>query len=134
MSSLSPQQFPAGPNPFLLLVGGIDKGLSMLDENRRRKIKTAYLASRQRSGIYDEAMTAHKAHYKTISTPEYTNAPVPGYRVQKPITPESTGAPMPGELAKKTAIHPITGARVPRTPVKPRGKKPTPPGTKPKRK
>jgi hypothetical protein len=54
-------------------------------------------------------------------------------RQTKP-TPLPTGAPVPGTLKKSTAINPITGANVPRVPVKPKGAKPTAPGTRPKKK
>ena len=61
---------------------------------------------------------------QTKPTPQNTGAP----------NPSTTGAPVPGTLKNNTATNPITGAKVPRTPVKPKGAKPTAPGTKPKKK
>ena len=71
---------------------------------------------------------------QTKPTPQNTGAPMPGYRKRGAINPSTTGAPVPGTLKNNTATHPITGAKVPRTPVKPKGAKPTAPGTKPKKK
>jgi len=81
----------------------------------------------------NEASTMQVVHRAT-PTPENTGAPMPGYRKRGPINPSTTGAPMPGTLKNKTAIHPITGAKVNPVPVKPRGAKPTAPGTMPKKK
>jgi hypothetical protein len=46
----------------------------------------------------------------------------------------TTATPVAPATSIDTAIHPTTGMRVPRVPVKPKGAKPTPPGTKPKKK
>jgi hypothetical protein len=81
----------------------------------------------------NDASTMQVVHRAT-PTPENTGAPVPGYRKRGPINPSTTGAPMPGTLKTKTAIHPITGAAVNPVPVKRVGAKPTPAGTKPKKK
>jgi hypothetical protein len=40
---------------------------------------------------------------------------------------------MPGTLKTKTSVNPITQASVTSVPVKPKGAKPTPAGTKPKK-
>jgi hypothetical protein len=89
---------------------------------------------------YDTAM-AHQRHTeqtvltrKEKPTPANTGAPVPGYRKRGLINPSTTGAPVPGTLKNNTATNPITGAAVPRVPVKPKGAKPTAPGTRPKKK
>jgi hypothetical protein len=94
----------------------------------------------RRARHYDTAM-AHQRHTeqtvltrKEKPTPSNTGAPVPGYRKRGLINPSTTGAPVPGTLKNNTATHPITGEKVPRTPVKPKGAKPTAPGTRPKKK
>lgn len=108
--------------------------------NQYEKGLREYHYSREEQLLKD-TLAMHAAHEASLNvsrretpTPSTTGAPIPGYRVRQTPTPTSTGAPMPGTLKDKTAIHPITGARVPRTPVKPKGKKPTPPGVKPKKK
>jgi hypothetical protein len=80
-----------------------------------------------------ETATMMQTVHRATPTPENTGAPVPGYLKRGPINPSTTGAPVPGTLKTQTAIHPITGEKVTPVPVKPRGKKPTAPGTKPKK-
>lgn len=119
----------AGVNPFAVaqqwMANQYEKGL-----------REYHHAHQQR--VLEDALAMHEAHNvvqkQTTPTPATTGAPIPGYRTRQTPTPQSTGAPMPGTLKTMTATHPITGQRVPKTPVKPRGKKPTAPGTKPKKK
>jgi hypothetical protein len=82
--------------------------------------------------VRQTANTMQTVHRAT-PTPANTGAPVPGYLKRGPINPSTTGAPMPGTLKTKTATHPITGEKITPVPVKPRGNKPTAPGTKPKK-
>lgn len=62
---------------------------------------------------YREAMMAHQAHHNNLPTKSE----------EQPVTKPT---PM--------ATHPITGEQTPKVPVKPRGKKPTASGTRPKKK
>lgn len=127
---LNLSQFSGGPNPGLVGIAAIDKIVGMVGE-RKRMISKFERYQTKNTGHYDDAMTLQK---HTIPTPETTGAPIPMKDRRFIPTPENTGAPVPGTLAKNTAIHPITGQRVPKTPVKRSGYKPTPPGTKPKKK
>jgi hypothetical protein len=70
-----------------------------------------------------EEMPQDTATVRQTPTPANTGAPMPGYRQRTNITPQSTGAPMPKANTPQT----------PPVPVKPKGKKPTAPGTKPKK-
>ena len=123
--------FPAsGPNPFL--------AASQFLGNQYEKGVKRYVAV-EKSRILSDALAMHKAHTDGIvtretPTPGNTGAPIPGYRVRGPITPSTTGAPMPGTLKTKTSTNPVTGAAVKPLPIKPKGAKPTAPGTKPKQK
>lgn len=122
----------AGPNPFAIaqqwMTNQYEKGFREYHHAREKQ-------------LLEDTLAMHAAHEQALKvqpqekiTPDSTGAPVPK-KFQRTIpTPKSTGAPMPGTLKTMTAIHPITGAAVPRTPVKPKGKKPTAPGTKPKKK
>ncbi|CAB4179495.1 hypothetical protein UFOVP1033_142 [uncultured Caudovirales phage] len=60
-------------------------------------------------------------------TPENTGAPTPGYLKRGAINPSTTGAPMPGTLKNNASTK-----STPSVPVKPKGAKPTAPGTRPK--
>lgn len=125
MSNLSGVQFQSKDwNPFTAAAGLIDKLIPEPEKDKH----------------YSNAMV-QQSHTEQTSlvkqekpTPASTGAPVPGYRKRGPITPSTTGAPVPGTLKNNTATHPITGAKVPRVPVKPKGAKPTAPGTRPKKK
>ena len=117
-------------NPFTAAAGLLDELLPKPEKETK--------TNRQRH--YDTAMAHQRYTEQTVltrkekPTPENTGAPVPGYRKRGPINPSTTGAPVPGTLKNNTATHPITGEKVPRTPVKPKGAKPTAPGTRPKKK
>ena len=132
---LNSSQFSGGPNPVLMAVGALQAGLKTAESIGEKRAKLKRLEARvnernRKSSQYNDAMILQK---HTIPTPENTGAPVPKKSQRVIPTPANTGAPMPGALAKKTSIHPITGQPVPPVPVKRPGKKPTPPGTKPKR-
>ena len=77
-----------------------------------------------------DALALHQVHTDGVlnretPTPATTGAPIPGYRVRGPVNPSTTGAPVPGLKNTQT--------KTPTIPVKPIGKKPTAPGTKPKK-
>ena len=125
MSNLSGVQFQSKDwNPFTAAAGLIDK---LMPEPEKEKSYSNAMV--QQSHTEQTTLTKQEK-----PTPASTGAPMPGYRKRGPITPSTTGAPVPGTLKNNTAIHPITGAKVPRTPVKPKGAKPTAPGTRPKKK
>ena len=113
-------------NPFLWAASALPG--SKRPDNRDASQHEAYAEKVRQTAT--TMQTVHRAN----PTPENTGAPIPGYRKRGPINPSTTGAPVPGTLKTNTAIHPITQAKVPSVPVKPRGKKPTAPGTKPKSK
>ena len=73
--------------------------------------------------LFEPSPPAHTRTHIATPTPANTGAPMPGYRQRTNITPQSTGAPMPKANTPQT----------PPVPVKPKGKKPTAPGTKPKK-
>jgi len=115
-----------------------DWAVDRIESTLRSAKKTSYKKmllehEKYKQNKLDDASTMQVVHRAT-PTPENTGAPIPGYRKRGPINPSTTGAPMPGTLKNKTAIHPITGAKVNPVPVKPRGAKPTAPGTMPKKK
>jgi|FreactcultureFD7_1027221.scaffolds.fasta_scaffold04307_7 hypothetical protein len=80
---------------------------------------------------------AKRASYRKMKT-QY------GAHIQKHLDDASAIQNLPTETSNtippkpqgesKMSTHPITGAKVPTVPVKPRGAKPTPAGTKPKKK
>lgn len=126
MSNLSGVQFPSKDwNPFVAAGNFIDSILPKDKESDKHYSNSMV----QQSHTEQTALTRHDK-----PTPANTGAPVPGYRKRGPINPSTTGAPVPGTLKTQTATHPITGAKVPRVPVKPKGAKPTAPGTRPKKK
>ena len=118
-------------NPFYALSRAIGTQYAKGARQSRNMIMQQHLENAIVQQIHTEK-TALKRQDKP--TPASTGAPIPGYRKRGPITPSTTGAPVPGTLKNNTATHPITGAKVPRTPVKPKGAKPTAPGTRPKKK
>jgi hypothetical protein len=127
---MSSQSLSGGPNPFL--AAG-----NFIGNQYRKGIREQ--ESNLRADLLAKTLSMHEAHYKGLPlrekpTPANTGAPVPGYRKRGPITPSTTGAPMPGTLKDKTSIHPTTGAKVTPVPVKAKSSKPTPSGTKPKKK
>ena len=125
MSNLNGVQFQSKDwNPFTAAAGLIDK---LMPEPEKEKSYSNAMVQQS----HTEQTTLTK---QTKPTPASTGAPMPGYRKRGPITPSTTGAPVPGTLKNNTATHPITGEKVPRTPVKPKGAKPTAPGTRPKKK
>jgi hypothetical protein len=125
MSNLSGVQFQSKDwNPFTAAAGLIDKFIP--EPEKEKNYSNAMV---QQSHTEQTSLTRSEK-----PTPANTGAPVPGYRKRGPITPSTTGAPVPGTLKNNTATHPITGAKVPRVPVKPKGAKPTAPGTRPKKK
>lgn len=111
-------------NPFVAAAGLIDK---FMPDSEKQKHYSNAMAQQSHT---EQTVLARQ----TKPTPANTGAPVPGYRKRGAINPSTTGAPVPGTLKNNTATHPITGAKVPRTPVKPKGAKPTAPGTRPKKK
>jgi len=111
-------------NPFVAAAGLLDK--LMPEPEKEKHYSNAMVQQR-----HIEQTTLAR---QTKPTPANTGAPVPGYRKRGAINPSTTGAPVPGTLKNNTATHPITGEKVPRTPVKPKGAKPTAPGTRPKKK
>ena len=112
-------------NPFLSANQFIAKSYRAGLKNQQKQMK---------SRVQGDAETIHEAHYRNLPTPANTGAPVPGYKQRGPyITPSTTGAPMPGTLKTKTSVNPVTQASVTPVPVKPKGAKPTPAGTKPKK-
>jgi hypothetical protein len=122
-------QTPSNPDPFAMASRFIARKYKEGARNLRDE--------QQKQNVY-KSTTINEVQFNNVKqetpTPANTGAPVPGYRKRGPINPSTTGAPMPGTLKTYTATHPITGAKVPRVPVKPQGKKPTSPGTKPKKK
>jgi len=122
-------QTTSGPNPFL--------SASQFIANQYQRHLDNYKSDIKEQHLYN-ALAMHQVHTgdmlkRMTPTPANTGAPIPGYRVRGPVNPSTTGAPMPGTLKTKTAIHPITGSRVPPVPTKPKGAKPTAPGTRPKK-
>lgn len=111
-------------NPFVAAAGLIDK---FMPDSEKEKHYSNAMAQQSHT---EQTVLARQ----TKPTPANTGAPMPGYRKRGAINPSTTGAPVPGTLKNNTATHPITGAKVPRTPVKPKGAKPTAPGTRPKKK
>lgn len=109
MSNLS-GQFSGGPNPGLVAIAAIDKGLSAYEKHKRNKAKLDRL--KQRNAALAEATVHHEHIESTIN--EVTNQP------------KMENKPM--------STHPITGEQVPTVPVKRSNYKKTPPGTKPKKK
>jgi hypothetical protein len=128
---MSDVQFQAKDwNPFLAAANLLDSFNPKHEEERNKRKRYHY-----------ETAMAHQRHTeqtvltrKEKPTPANTGAPIPGHLKRGPINPSTTGAPVPGTLKNNTATHPITGEKVPRTPVKPKGAKPTAPGTRPKKK
>jgi hypothetical protein len=115
----------SGFNPFLSANQFIASQYKSGLKNYQKQLK---------SRVQGDAESMHQAQYRTLPTPANTGAPVPGYKQRGSyITPSTTGAPMPGTLKNNTAIHPVTQAKVPSVPVKTKGAKPTPAGTKPKK-
>jgi hypothetical protein len=132
MSNLSTVQFSNKDwNPFVGAANFIDR-LTPKDEEKDKN-KSESNAKDQQSHTEETTLAKNET-----PTPANTGAPIPKsyskktqVRIQGPINPSTTGAPVPGK--KNTATHPITGAKVPRVPVKSKGKKPTAPGTRPKK-
>ena len=109
---LNSSQFSGGPNPGLLAIGGIEKGLDSLEKHVRNKQRLQrYQRYKQRSGAYADATTLQ----------QHTESNLP------------TTDKEPKMAKEDMATHPITGEKVPRVPVKRSNYKPTPPGTKPKK-
>ena len=130
MSNLGPQFQVQDWNPFAATAGVI-ANVSLI-ENMQHKRALMQLAAHNKAANIDQQQTTTVTREKP--TPANTGAPTPGYRKRGPINPATTGAPMPGTLKTNTATHPITGGKVPSVPVKPKGAKPTAPGTRPKKK
>lgn len=110
-------QTPSNPDPFAMA--------------------SRFIARKYKEGarnLRDEQQKQNVYKSTTINEVQFNNAKQETPTPANTGTPSTTGAPVPGTLKTYTATHPITGAKVPRVPVKPRGKKPTPPGTKPKKK
>jgi hypothetical protein len=131
LANLNTVQFKTaeGWNPFTALgntVAGAAGGIAGAADRK---------ANKEREQESEHEPEGHTEEARTTPTPANTGAPIPGYRKRgSNITPQSTGAPVPGTLKNNTATHPITGAKVPRVPTKSKGKKPTAPGTRPKKK
>jgi hypothetical protein len=127
MNNLGPQFATKDWNPFLAASNLLDKVAS----RNSSEYRAAFAAQNRMRNTADAPKQSSTV--RTTPTPANTGAPYPGYRTQGPINPSTTGAPVPGTSKNKTATHPTTGAQVPRVPVKPRGKRPTAPGTRPKK-
>jgi hypothetical protein len=139
MSNLSTVQFTNKDwNPFVGAANFIDK----LRPDEKDKDKQYSRGVDKESHTEQESSTEHETPaLENTEAPTAIGTPAtkrrtqgPQVRKQGPINPSTTGAPMPRPPKNKSAIHPITGAQVPRVPMKPRGAKPTAPGTRPKKK
>lgn len=114
MSNLGPQFTTKDWNPFLAASNLLDR---LATQNKAQyQQRMAALAAQARN----EKAKSKKPVKKSVTQPE-----------EPQMTTATTVAPA---TSIDTAIHPTTGMRVPRVPVKPKGAKPTPPGTKPKKK
>jgi hypothetical protein len=103
MSNLS-SQFSGGPNPGIVAINAIDKGLGMLANQQKRKMRRLR-QTRSINPAQEEAET-----------------------LQQHMEDNTMSKPTP------TSTHPITGETVPTVPIKRSKYKQTAPGTKPKKK
>jgi hypothetical protein len=85
--------------------------------------KIPNLNPKQFEYVHEDEQVEEPGTVRETPTPANTGAPTPGYRKRGPVNPSTTGAPMPKANTPQT----------PSVPVKPKGKKPTAPGTKPKK-
>ena len=131
MSNLGPQFAVKDWNPFAAAAQMVGSITALENLQHKRALMQIAAHNKPIQPTQQRSTTITK---QEKPTPQNTGAPIPGYRVQGPISPSTTGAPVPGTLKNNTSTHPITGAKVPRTPVKPKGAKPTAPGTRPKKK
>ena len=112
----------ASINPGDWAVNKIEDVLTGAKRASYRNMRAQHAAYAQNK--LSEASTMQVVHRAT-PTPANTGAPMPGYRKRGPINPSTIGAPVPGLKNTQT--------KTPTIPVKPIGKKPTAPGTKPKK-
>lgn len=125
MSNLGPQFATKDWNPFLAAYNLIDK-LAQRDNSQYRSSMAMIAAQnrlRETAANPEEKPVTPTPTYKPVAQheePQMTSATVQPIKTMQPTAP--------------TATHPITGEKVAKVPVKPRGKKPTAPGTKPKKK
>lgn len=120
MSNLGPQFQVKDWNPFAAAAGMI-ANVSLIENMQHRKALTQLAAHNKPIQPTEQRSTTITEREKP--TPQNTGAPQPGYRKRGPVNPSTTGAPMPGKSTTNSS---------PSVPVKPKGAKPTAPGTRPK--